>query len=85
MPGEPPLSPKAQLDFVQAMGAQSSESEGQRQFAGWVQKKFDEVASDATLDAPSRAYLREVAFIAASAIRGFAVERTGACHTLSPT
>lgn len=72
-----PLSAEAVLKFVQAMGgAQTSESHGHRELAGWVQPTLNESLNESTLDAGARTFRREIAFAAASGIRGSAVQWT---------
>ena len=72
-----PLSPETVLDVVQALGGLTSESPSRREFAETVRKTyFDELPKRFEADEGASGYLREVLAAAASAIRGFAVERT---------
>lgn len=76
-PSEPPIHPEALLDLVQALGGLTSESEGQRDFALKLHKAyFEELPTRFERDERASSYLREVLTAVASAVRGFAVERT---------
>jgi hypothetical protein len=76
-PATVPLPPEALLDLVQALGGLTSESASQREFAETLRKAyFDELPRACDADATAVGYLREVLIAVASAIRGFAVERT---------
>jgi hypothetical protein len=73
----PPLYPEALLDVVQALGGLTSESAAQREFALKIQKLyFEDLPTKYAGDECASGYLREVLAATASAIRGFAVERT---------
>ncbi len=73
----PPIFPEALLDVVQALGGLTSESAPQRDFALKVHKMyFEELPARFATDDRASSYLREVLAGTASAIRGFAVERT---------
>jgi len=76
-PATVPLPPEALLDLVQALGGLTSESPSQREFAETLRKAyFDELPKRCEADGVAVGYLREVLIAVASAIRGFAVERT---------
>lgn len=76
-PAVPPIFPEALLDVVQALGGLTSESAPQREFALKVHKMyFEDLPTKFTADERASSYLREVLAATASAIRGFAVERT---------
>ncbi len=73
----PPLSAEGVLDVVQALGALTSDTPGQREFGEAVRRLyFDELPKTFAGDARASAYLREVLAGAAAAVRGFSVERT---------
>lgn len=73
----PPISPEALLDVLQALGGLTSESAPQREFALKVQKAyFEDLPAKFASDERASSYLREVLAATASAVRGFAVERT---------
>lgn len=74
---EPPLMPDLLVALVQALGGLTSESPEQRQFAERLHKEcFEELPKRCEADPRASAYLREVLIAVASAVRGFAVERT---------
>lgn len=75
--GEPPIGPEALLDLVQALGAHTSDNPAQKEFGAALYKQyFDELPKQYGSDETAKAYLREVLAAAASAVRGFSVERT---------
>lgn len=72
----PPISSETLIDIVQALGATSSEINGQREFGAAVLKQFfEELPLKYEEDHTARAYIKEVLAVVASAVRGFAVER----------
>lgn len=73
----PPIYPETLLDMIQAAGAHTSDLEGQREFGkALLRFYFEEFPSRYADDTRARGYLTEVLACAASAIRGFSVERT---------
>lgn len=73
---KPPISSEALLDIVQALGATSSEINGQREFGQVVVKQFfEDFPQKYAEDHCARAYIKEVLAVVAAAVRGFAVER----------
>lgn len=73
---KPPISSETLLDIVQALGATSSEINGQREFGQVVVKQFfEEFPQKYAEDHCARAYIKEVLAVVAAAVRGFAVER----------
>ena len=72
----PPISSETLLDIVQALGAMTSEINGQREFGQVVLKQFfEEFPKKYEEDYCARAYVKEILAIVAATIRGFAVER----------
>lgn len=73
---KPPISSETLLDIVQALGASSSEINGQREFGQVVLKQFfEEFPRKYEDDHCARAYIKEILAVVAAAVRGFAVER----------
>jgi hypothetical protein len=75
--GEPPICPEALLDLVQALGAHTSDNSAHKDFGTALYKQyFEELPKQCCGDETAEVYLREVLAAAASAVRGFSVERT---------
>jgi hypothetical protein len=73
----PPILPESLLDLVQALGALTSDTQGQREFGESLRKYyFEELPRQFASDKTAQHYLRETLLAVASAARGFSVERT---------
>lgn len=73
----PPISAEAALDVVQALGALTSETPGQRDFGDAIRRQFfEELPKAYSGDQQALIYIHEVLAAVAAAVRGFSVERT---------